>query len=419
MTFICAQPDRQQSKERGSIIIMTAIFMLLLFLMLGLCIDVSRIYMVRAELQNGADAAALSAARELNAGTLGIDYAVTRANSIINTQGFAAKGVTISKIEFATALVVDVNTDVDTTAWLSAADAKADATVGQIKFVRVTTGTESTAILFGLAALGSSHEENRNAVAGMSVGLTGVCDYFNIAVGRPEFNLDTGTRRYSFPTGVPLRLNFVSSDTANKITLNNMDYTVLDTSWVTGGGSNEVREAIAGVTPRCRQLNEVINFEDSNSQNNPSHIEDGANVRFDIYNNGLKYDPVLFDKPDLNIYGKNYESITLTQYRKGSPTASPSVAHPGKPDRRMLLVPVVDPIPPGGEPRGAVKAFRAFFLKQAVDGGCKTKSKPCPPNALLDGDLIVEYAGDDFVIGRGLFDPTSCSSNLGLAVLYR
>src|SRR5258705_1164673 len=114
MTSICVQPERQQSNERGSIIIMTAIFMLLLFLMLGLCIDVSRIYMVRAELQNGADAAALSAARELNAGTTGIDNAVTPANSIVNTQGFAPKGVTISKIEFANALVTHVNTKVDT-----------------------------------------------------------------------------------------------------------------------------------------------------------------------------------------------------------------------------------------------------------------------------------------------------------------
>jgi len=144
---------------------MTAIFMLLLFLMLGLCIDVSRIYMVRAELQNAADSAALSAAREINAGTVGIDNAVARAGNIINTQGFAKKGVSIATVEFATSLVVNVNTDADTTAWLTAAQAKDAATVGQIKFVRVTTQAESTAILFGLAALGSSHIESRNAVA--------------------------------------------------------------------------------------------------------------------------------------------------------------------------------------------------------------------------------------------------------------
>ena len=53
-------------------VIMTAISMLLLILMVGLCIDISRIYTVRAELQNAADAAALAAAKELDGGVLGI-----------------------------------------------------------------------------------------------------------------------------------------------------------------------------------------------------------------------------------------------------------------------------------------------------------------------------------------------------------
>src|SRR6266576_5757458 len=134
MTPICAHPERQQSNERGSIIIMTAIFMLLLFLMLGLCIDVSRIYMTRAELQNAADAAALSGAREFNAGPEGITNAVARATNIINTQGFAKLGVSIQTIEFAKDLVTDVNTNVDTTTWLTPAVAKDPANVGQIKF---------------------------------------------------------------------------------------------------------------------------------------------------------------------------------------------------------------------------------------------------------------------------------------------
>jgi Flp pilus assembly protein TadG len=65
--------------------------MLLLLLMVGLCIDVSRIYLTRTELQNAADAAALSAAAELNGGDTGIDKAVARANDTFNTQGIATK----------------------------------------------------------------------------------------------------------------------------------------------------------------------------------------------------------------------------------------------------------------------------------------------------------------------------------------
>lgn len=69
--------------ERGSIIVMTAGLMLGLVLAVGLCIDVARFYMVRAELQNAADAAALSAVRELNSSIGGLADAYTRATAAI------------------------------------------------------------------------------------------------------------------------------------------------------------------------------------------------------------------------------------------------------------------------------------------------------------------------------------------------
>ena len=101
------QPDHRKN-ERGSIVIMTAIGMLLLLLMVGLCIDVSRIYVVRAEMQNAADAAALTAADELNGGDTGIDKAVASANAIVNTQGIATKyNVGIDSVTFA----VNINDD--------------------------------------------------------------------------------------------------------------------------------------------------------------------------------------------------------------------------------------------------------------------------------------------------------------------
>src|SRR5688572_4400266 len=118
--------NQRRSGERGSVMIMTAISMVFLLLLVGLCIDVSRIYMVRAELQNAADAAALTAARELNGGTGGIDDAITRANAIVNTRGFDKVGVTIALIEFATTL--------DGT-YMNATDAKATGTVENVRYV--------------------------------------------------------------------------------------------------------------------------------------------------------------------------------------------------------------------------------------------------------------------------------------------
>src|SRR5690349_22354526 len=90
-----------RSSERGSTMIMTAILMLGLLMCVGLCIDISRLYMTHTELKNAADAAALAAARELNSGASGIDNAVTRANAIVNSYGFTRNPVTISNIEFA------------------------------------------------------------------------------------------------------------------------------------------------------------------------------------------------------------------------------------------------------------------------------------------------------------------------------
>src|SRR5260370_14318487 len=117
-----------RSDERGSIMIMAVIFMSLLFLMVGMCIDVSRIYMARAEVQNAADAAALTAARELDRGAGGIDDAVTQANAIVNTHGFGKAGVSIASVEFAVSL---------NGTYMNAATAKDPATAPNIRFVRV------------------------------------------------------------------------------------------------------------------------------------------------------------------------------------------------------------------------------------------------------------------------------------------
>jgi hypothetical protein len=64
-----------------------------------------------------------------------------------------------------------------------------------------------------------------------------------------------------------------------------------------------------------------------------------------------------------------------------------------------------------------------FFLRQAVDGNCPRKEKgkdvPCPLGTTASGDILLEYVNKDALVGRGLFDPTVCSSKLGVAVLYR
>ena len=143
--------------EHGNVMIMTAILAVGLVLAVGLCIDGARIYMTRAELQNAADSAALAAARELNGGTGGLSDAVAAAQASalqankygLNRTGGNAPAVTISSVEFAPSL----NGPWDTVGNLDATEAKT------ISYVRVTTLTTTTPVLFGVKALGNNHTE--------------------------------------------------------------------------------------------------------------------------------------------------------------------------------------------------------------------------------------------------------------------
>src|SRR5215467_4397431 len=163
----------RHANERGSVMIMTAILMAGIVLAVGLCIDVARMYMVRTELQNAADAAALAAARELDSGAGGIQDAVTRATTIINNYGFnhAAVNISATNVQFA----INLNGS-----YVSAATAAANPT--NYRFVKVTTQSVATPMLFSARVLGANHTESRNAVAGMSVGINTICDFFPFAV---------------------------------------------------------------------------------------------------------------------------------------------------------------------------------------------------------------------------------------------
>jgi hypothetical protein len=249
----------------------------------------------------------------------------------------------------------------------------------------------------------------------MSVGINGVCDYFNIGLAVNPLTNPT----YTWPTGVPQILKFHNNQ-GNTITLQDMQYIVLDTSWVSGGGNNETRDATAGVNARCISLGDVVNFTISPSANNPSGMASGTNTRMDIYTPPLKCSDV---KPDLNVYGKNAgESMTLQQYRDGSPKTSPTTCASGDPARRLMIFPVINTAV-NGPTSGRVQQFRAFFLKQPINGTCDPSApggnKPCPAGTTAAGDILVEYAGDDFVVGSGFYDPNGTSTNLTIAVLYK
>jgi Flp pilus assembly protein TadG len=404
--FPPAKSPRSWSCERGSVTIMTSVLLVGLVLVIGLSIDVSRIYMVRTGLQNAADAAALAAARELNSGPSGLTDAVTQAQAAalqankygLNRTGAVGPNVTISKVEFAPNL--------NNGPWYDGA-AAATGVASTIKYVRVTTQAASVSILFAAKALGSSHIEQRTAVAGMSVPLNEICNFFPVAIALTNLNLAAHaafTATYKDGTG-------------SSITLGNQNYTVIDVAIITGNGAPETANLAAGIPTICASLGDVVALSTSpsaNSTNGPKQIADGANTRMDTYRNGYanSLNPTTYP-PDTNIYDMNNPLLTDTQYLAKSPLSPPT--NPGQDDRRILVMPLVSPGTYSPTPGAAIKKFGAFLMRHSVSRS--------GANA---GDLQLEYLGDDFVVPSGFYNPnnpcvllaTPCSS-LTKAVLYK
>jgi Flp pilus assembly protein TadG len=393
MSSMIERRAQLRSGERGSIMIMTAIFALLLLLMVGLCLDISRIYLVRAELQNAADAAALTGARELNGGTGGIADAVNQATNVIaNTQGLRAKtSVAIASVQFA----VNLNGPY----WPQGADT--DANAANIRYVKVTTQSTSTNILFASSALGASHAESREAVAGTSIGLSGICDFFPAAVALNDS--DTTTAKFDPPPlHTVLTLNF-NQGTGNEAVLAANDYIMLEVPDINGTGVVETALLTAGVRNYCKSLGDNINMTpSSNSNNGPKNAADGMNTRFGVYANGYgnQLQPSTFP-PDTNIA----ETISATQYADGDPTDGN--------DRRMLVAAIIKP---GTYPAYTTNIldWGVFFLKTKAPTAPQGQQCLTTPGC---GSLTVEYVGKAQL--GGVFGNPTCDSGITTSVLYR
>jgi Flp pilus assembly protein TadG len=406
------QTSRQKG-ERGNVMIMTAILMLGLVFAMGLCIDVARIYMVRTELQNAADAASLAAARELDSGTGGIQNAVTRATNIVNDYGFNRAAVTIApaSVKFAVNL--------DGPYWPQGSDT--DANAANIKFVQVTTQSAATTILFAIRALGNSHTESRTATAGMSAPINTICDFFPIAVALKKGDY-TGADGYPAPN-TTMSLSFVQG-TGNSATLADKNYIILEVPDISGNGSPETAVLSAGLTSICQTLNASIQFHmtpSANVNNGPRQITDGINTRFNLYAGGYgnALQPSTYP-PDSNIQ----QNITFLQYDNPTlyPTAvtAPNPNGPGQEQRRILIVPIVDPngplplLPTYSPPVTQIKKWAAFFLKDE-----SVVTNPCNKNTAQCGELHVEWIDEKLVLGRGGFDPAGGCTSFSVPVLYK
>lgn len=426
VTVMTLTPEqiRRRRGERGNVMIMTAILAVGLVLAVGLCIDGARIYMTRAELQNAADAAALSAARELNGGTSGLNDAVTAAQAAalqankygLNRTGGNAPAVTISTVEFAVSL---------NGPWYVGAGGVPAGAESTISYVRVTTMTANTPVLFAVRAIGNNHAESRSAVAGMSAPINIICDFFPIAVALDPALEPGDDESTGYPAPNTTMLLTFNQGTGSEAILSNKDYVILEVPDISGNGSPETVALAAGLTSICQTLNTSVPFHmtpSANPNNGPRQIAKGVDTRFDncitgspcdINGAGPPLDPAMYP-PDSNIQ----EAITFQQYDNRTAVTAPTYHPPGQDQRRILVVPIVWP-GTFNPPNAIVRKWAAFFLKDKP-----VVNSPCTKNAATGqnscAQLHVEWIGESLILGRGFYDPGNCpSSTFSVAVLYR
>ena len=366
----------EKRKERGSVLAMSALGMLAFLLATGMAVDLGHFYLVKSELQNAADAAALAGASALNSGSTGINEAVKRATAAMNGYEFNSKSlaITSANVKFAVNLAGP---------YMDAASAAGGAVVQKVRFVKVETPDVPVQVFFAAPALGGSKAMKAEATAGMSLPITSVCDFLPVSV------IDYGT-----PIQAGQTYTFRSAPSG---TVSPGNYQLLA---VAGNGGQDVRVGIASGVDACAAPGEEYAV-DTKTGVTAGPVRVGINTRFDDYGTS-QVDPTT-QPPDTNVQ----ENITYSQYINGSPTKAPT--HTGVYGRRIVIIPIVkqNEYDPG---RGVVKfnRFGLFFLQNKVGSGS-------------GGDLVAEYIDKATVVGRGRVGTGMAAADGFLAkpVLYR
>jgi hypothetical protein len=394
--------------------------MVSVLLAVGLSVDIGHFYLVSAELQNAADAAALSGASALNSGPSGIHLAVDRAVAAMNKYEFNKTNVTIGRedVRFAVNLShfdvgLHFSENFASISWLAP----------YIRFVRVKIPPKSVNVFFATSALGATVDMTKQAVAGMSVGLNYFCNIAPLTVVQDDkdrngdgvvtedellpLNVNPecpNQKKYTPGCTYTIRLqggNFVEPG----------NYLILDLDGG-GGGGNEVAQTLARGTSSCYSTDTLV---DTKTGVAAGPVASGINTRFDLYS-GHGLNPAQHP-PDKNVKGRNDgEAITYTQYISGdsayfqAPPNNPSYAVG---DRRVIVVPILNAsqFDNGKTKNLQISNFGAFFIRESIDEGGEKA-----------GDISAEYIGQRAVFGDGGYDPTIATGtnpSLTVPVLYK
>lgn len=378
---------KRRRGERGSVLIISAVGMLTLLLATGLCVDISHFYLVKTELQNATDAAALAGASALNQHAGGITKARDRAIAAMNAYEFnkTPLALTAANVRYAVNL-----SDFDSGSGMDEASAQAAAT--NIRFVKVTTPPVAVNVFFAsvINGFGNSRDLQANAVAGRSVNLNVFCDWIPLTVILDD--ADTILQ--------PGQVYTIRADSGSFVSPGNYHILAVD-----GSGGQDVETGTGGGVHLCKEPGDTYPV-DTKPGITAGKVRTGINSRFDDYG-GSQLDPALYP-PDKNVK----QNITYADYAGASasdPSRFQAPTHAGVDSRRLVIIPLVkkSEFDTG---RGVVRftRFGLFFLRTPVSNGS-------------GGDFQAEYVQETLVVGSGGFDPnaTNPSVQMTIPVLYR
>jgi Flp pilus assembly protein TadG len=356
----------RKAKERGTVLTVSAFGMLAFLLAVGLCVDISHLYVVKAELQNAADAAALAGASALNSSPAGITAAADRASEAMNNYEFnnTETEITPDDVKFS------VNFDGP---YVDAASAAGQA--AQIRFVKVQVPSKAVGVVFSAQAIGSNKVNvSQQAIAGMSVPPNVLCEWIPLSV------IDDDVA----DPFVPGKVYIIRGGPHGSVSPGN--YQILA---IAGRGGADAREGLAKGVNECAAPGAIYD-KDTKPGVSAGPVRQGLNTRFDEYASGMDWTEY---PPDTNIK----EGITFSQYlaaQKGSSDwQDPAPGHVGVPMRRVVIIPLLklSEYDPGRDDVKFYK-FAAFFLQTKVSGGS-------------GGDVVAEYIGQRIVFGMGGYLP--------------
>lgn len=358
---------RMRRQQHGIVAVMVILAMLVLVFMAALAIDPGRLLISKSTLQSAVDAAALAAAKIVDA---------PAADTVVARE--TASQVFHQNIDRYTFFVDKTEPDITFSRTLNPFVPGSSPP----EYVRVIATDYSIWATFSQALGISKFSARASAVAGRSAPIPEPCDLLPVAVcavpgaPAPHYGYPTAGEGGHFVT--PLKLASGAAGT----TFGPGNFQLIR---VGGMGASVIRENMAGGAV-CAPPGGMMEI-DPNPGNVVGPVAQGLNTRFGMYTGPMsgtsdRYPPdcvttpapstpLAFDGTNLTYNGKVITSIGEIGYTYANYAADKTCVTGGKPERRIAAIPIVDcehkvPGTSGTLPR---LGYGCFFLLQPVVHG--------------------------------------------------